>query len=230
MGWSRQSTAALIKEVLMRVALFLLPLLSLGAALPSAVAQERIPTPLTKSIAREAARLGREAAIRAEASARQVASMGAQAALQANDDARIRLGGRLRVTVKPRDSSLVGALVALDDTTLTLDTGDQMPPTTIRRGSIAKVEVSTGRGASYGLLAGVGIGAVVGIASHTEHSFLPAGCSVTLWALILAPLGGLVGAAVVPERWEEVPAERLRVEHVPLVQPAAGLSLASRRE
>jgi hypothetical protein len=83
-----------------------------------------------------------------------------------------------------------------------------------------------GIGAAIG---GLGLGLVAGVAAATCRGFCvvdPGAAGMTglvVGGLLGGLLGGIVGAAVVTERWWNVPLERLRVGMTPLPAGHVGL-------
>jgi hypothetical protein len=178
-----------------------------------------------------------------------ILSVAAAVAL-ADDTVQLASGTRVRVTVRTGGGRLVGTVLALDDKHLTLLGGViptpsrglelQVPGKTdtsvLRREDITKVDVSAGRrsrgrGALIGAAFGAGAGALIGLASGSDdpNSFirLSAGEKAALVALVLAPIGAVVGAVGHPaERWKELPKDRILLSLVPVRGRGAAVSLA----
>ena len=130
----------------------------------------------------------------------------------------------------------VGRIVGWLPDSLVLRTGDDLP-LVVPVASITRLEVSRGReshggrGAAFGALIGIPLGAVVGLATYEEC--VPRGGSwdfsclfdwgpeySALGGALVGGLGGvvvgaLIGATIETDRWEEVPLDRLRVSFVP---------------
>jgi hypothetical protein len=86
----------------------------------------------------------------------------------------------------------------------------------VPRAALAAVDISRGRAsrighAAKGLLAGAAVGAAVGLISsagcHPSDWFCSAGLNAAAGAILLAPIGAAVGAAVPVEHWQRVSPE-----------------------
>ena len=181
-----------------------------------------------------------------------ILSLAAAVAL-ADDTVQLASGTRVRVTVRTGGDRVVGTVLALDDKNLTLlsrviptpsrsltrvelQVPGKTDTTVLRREDIMKVAVyagrrSRGRGALIGTAIGVGAGALIGLAagSDDQSAFirLSAAGKAALIAMVLAPVGAVVGAVVHPaERWEELPKDRIRLSLVPVSGRGAAVSLA----
>ena len=159
----------------------------------------------------------------------------AAAEVLADDTVQLPAGARVRVTVAT-GGRLTGKFLALDDKTLTLQITGQADPILLRRGDITTVAVTSGRrsrgkGALIGAGVGVGAGIVIGLASGSDPqgTFLAfsAGDKALIYAIVLAPIGALIGLAVPPaERWEEKRLDRIRLSVYPVRGRGLGVSLA----
>ena len=164
-----------------------------------------------------------------------ILSLAAAVAL-ANDAVQLASGARVRVTVRTGDSQQVGTVLALDDKNLTLQVPGQADTTVLRRNDITNVAVSAGRrsrgkNALIGTAMGAGVGALLGFANGSDprSAFirLTAGEKALILAVVLAPVGALIGAVVRPaERWRELPPDRIRLSLVPVSGRGAAVSLA----
>ena len=154
----------------------------------------------------------------------------------ADDTVQLPAGAKVRVTLATVMNRLTGRALALDDTTLTLQITGQADSTLLRRGDITTLAVSSGRhsrgrGALIGAGVGAGAGIVIGLASGSDPkgSFLAfsAGDKALIGAILLAPIGALIGLAVPPgERWKEVQLDRIRLSVHPIRGRGLGVSLA----
>ncbi|MDD5718072.1 MAG: hypothetical protein PHQ53_00115 [Candidatus Krumholzibacteria bacterium] len=121
--------------------------------------------------------------------------------------------------VQPLPKTITGDLVSLTDTDITLATTTYGPPETVSLDEVDTLELCVQRGRrTRGALIGLGTGALAGVliglaAGDDEENddtwswelTLTAGEKSALAAVILAPVGALVGALVAPgERWEPV--------------------------
>jgi len=141
---------------------------------------------------------------------------------------------RVRVTAPSVSGKrLVGTIVALDDTTLTLQAQGAEEKTRIPRAAIAKLEASRRRsrkrlGAGIGLLAGIGGAAAIHYAADKTceragertggdqlgviFTCVGTGAAGLLGGILSVPAGTLIGWAVAPgEKWEETAADHLRL-------------------
>ncbi len=164
-----------------------------------------------------------------------ILSLAAAVAL-ADDTVQLTSGTRVRVTVPTGGGRLVGTVLALDDKNLTLQIPGKTDTTVLRREDITTVDVyagrrSRGRGALNGAAFGAVMGALMGLAAGSDDpgTFirLSAGGKALIAATLLAPIGALVGAAAPPpERWKELPKDRIRLSFVPVIGRGAAVSLA----
>ena len=168
------------------------------------------------------------------------ASVTAQYPLQAKPGDRVRVthqcqtwveaGGRTRTSCRKDTGTLAGA--PADSIVLAVDgQGRQLA---FPVAPVTRLEVSQGRGshsglgAAVGALVGVFAGAVIGYSSREEcvsQEFL--GCLLyagpktyaVVGAMIGGPggavAGGLIGATIKTERWQEVPLDRVRASFAP---------------
>lgn len=129
---------------------------------------------------------------------------------------------------------IVGTLKAMNETALTVKPDGSTGLVTVDRARISRIEVSRGRsrrstGAANGLVAGVLVGAVLGLLAPDDYcgaclrsyTFRPTprGKLVLVGAGFFGLLGAGIGAAAPPgERWEAVSFDRLHVS----VAPARG--------
>ncbi|MFC1639849.1 hypothetical protein ACFL3B_03685 [Gemmatimonadota bacterium] len=135
----------------------------------------------------------------------------------------------------------VGTLEALrEDTLVFLGTSSQSSdPNTCLLASVRRFEViqgrksNVGKGIGYGSLVGGVVGSIVGSIDQASCTGWIIDCdSLPLfWAITLAVpgvfVGGIVGAFIKTDRWEEVPLDRLRVSFAPRREGfALGLSLS----
>jgi hypothetical protein len=133
----------------------------------------------------------------------------------------------LRVTVAPAGGRLVGDLVALDATRITLRVKERGEPWIVRREDVLKLEASQGRrsrirGALIGTAIGAGGGALIGSA---DKGYGAAGALGG--ALVLGLAGGVIGALVpAAERWRELPGNRLRFSVGPVRGRGAAVAVS----
>jgi hypothetical protein len=152
-------------------------------------------------------------------------------------------GSRVRVTAPSFSGKrLVGVLVGLDETTLTLQRQGAKGPLQVPRAAITKIEASRhpsrkARGAGIGLLVGLGAAAVVGLAAGDNCKPVPEndlwdlgarlqnslcyskGDMALLSGILLVPAATLLGVVASPgEKWEVSTTDRLRIA----VAPARG--------
>lgn len=138
-------------------------------------------------------------------------------------------GPRVRVTAPSFSGKrLVGVLVGLDETTLTLQRQGDKGSLQVPRAAITKVEASRhpgrkGRGAGIGLLVGLGAAAVVGLAAGEDCGspgrrllcFDQADVAF-LSGILIVPAATLLGVVASPsERWEVSTTDRLRLAVAP---------------
>ena len=146
-------------------------------------------------------------------------------------------GSRVRVTAPSFSGKrLVGVLVGLDETTLTLQRQEGTGSLQVPRAAITKIEASRhrsrkARGAGIGLLVGLGTAAVVGLAAGENCGAVPEdeylrrffcfdrGDMALLSGILIVPAATLLGVVASPsEKWEVSTTDRLRLA----VAPARG--------
>jgi hypothetical protein len=212
----------------MKCAFAFVALLGLVVSSPPAMAQERIPTPLASSIAREAARLGTEAARAAQdASAstttawvkyvrdRQLEERlsGGRSVLARDDESVTVLGPEdQRVTLIRPLGRVTGRIDRWDGRTLTVSRADGTL-VTVPRGAIARLERRNGQAdpVGRGLLIGAGIGIVAG-AGYASSACRCPGCYcdgaqpaiVGVSTVLGLGIGALVGAFTGKSEWVAV--------------------------
>lgn len=148
-------------------------------------------------------------------------------------------GARVRVTVPSAAiADAVGTWVATADSVMEFRRDGQPDIWRIDPASITRLEMSRGRksnlgkGAAYGFLAGATIGAFVGGVAAEEADHHRWGCPSIECGLKAGAylgvgwgiLGTFIGAAVITDRWEEVPLDRLRLRTAVL---PSGVGLAA---
>jgi hypothetical protein len=111
----------------------------------------------------------------------------------------LRPGTRVRVWTSPTADPVIGKVLKLDATTMTLSVEDVASPITVTRNSITRTDVRGGRHPTrrsilVGALVGAGIGVVTGLVAGDDDPYA---------SLYLAPVGALFGMIVWPgeERW-----------------------------
>ena len=152
-------------------------------------------------------------------------------------------GRRIRVTHAPfTDPPVVGDLIAIEATSITLQRAGSSEIVTIPRGDVTRFEVSTkkrrkGRGAGIGALVGLGVGAAVGFAVGDDCGAPDAPSLVCISRPASAAGVGLAGAGVgavlgllfAPREtvWETVNPDGLKISVNVIPAPRhGGLSLA----
>jgi hypothetical protein len=135
-------------------------------------------------------------------------------------------GSRLRLRTTTADRPVVGALVAQDEATITLQAPEEPEGVVVRRDGITKVEVSVGRhsrgrGALLGAAVGPGIGAAIGVAGGAANADNTYGLTAAEGGVALgvlgASVGALIGLAVTPgERWNGLPLDHVRLTLAPV--------------
>lgn len=156
---------------------------------------------------------------------------------RADDAPPLVSGAQVRVRPGTGGNPRIGTLIALDDTVLTMRLGAGEAPSVIRRSDITSVDVSAGRhsrwrkaliGAGIGVGAGVLIGFALGDdrgASDDSELAFTAGEKAFGLAIVLGPVGGIVGAAVTPgEKWRGVEPSGLRLSLG--ASPGRGITVA----
>jgi hypothetical protein len=149
-------------------------------------------------------------------------------------------GARVRVTAPSFSGKrLIGVLVGLDETTLTLQPPGAKGSLQVPRATITKIEASRhpgrkARGAGIGLLVGLGAAAVVGLAAGDDCTPSPEdnlgdfgtrlryslcfdkGDMALLSGILLVPAATLLGVVASPsEKWEVSTTDRLRIAVAP---------------
>jgi hypothetical protein len=133
-------------------------------------------------------------------------------------------GARVRITVRlPKHERWTGSFVSLANDTVTIRDSDSTGVlVTVAAPQITRFEVSRGnrgsgmRGAGFGLLVGVAVGAVVGYAGYSGDDYLvssageSAGAGAALFGFIGAGVGAVVGALTPSEHWRDLPLVDLR--------------------
>lgn len=169
----------------------------------------------------------------------------AAAVARADDPVQLASGTRVRVTVTTGGGHLVGRVLALDDTNLTLlvsskpasslQVSDTTTTKVLRREEITQLAVSEGvgsraRGAFVGAGIAAGTGALIGLTGGNDDAGslvrFSAGEKALLVALMLAPIGAVIGALHPTERWEDLPKDRIHLGFAPVGKRGAAVSLA----
>jgi hypothetical protein len=122
------------------------------------------------------------------------------------------VGARVRVKAPSfSPDRLVGSIVTVDDSSLTLKVADRKDLAVIMRSSIEKLEVRRRDGKKLyagviGFLAGTGLGTIlVSRSDHCSDGTGIVGCDVAFGALTWGVTLAAIGALAAPgERWEEV--------------------------
>lgn len=143
--------------------------------------------------------------------------------------AQVEPGTRVRVTENGQ-KRVVGRLVSIDETTLSVRPDGNAEPVAVSRSTLTRIDVSQRlgrkrRGATIGLLVGALAGAVA-LASATEDCsrndfvcLFPREQQTTntvLGAVVFGALGAGLGALVAPgEKWESIPSQRVRLSLAP---------------
>ena len=121
-------------------------------------------------------------------------------------------GARVRWTAAGSDERVQGRLIGQEAERIVVETARGQAAVAVPYDRLTRLQVSEGRHRRKAAL----IGALVGVAATgVLFATTPAECSgsgcVKLFALIAVPAaatGGLVGAAVAPERWRDLPRPR----------------------
>lgn len=145
----------------------------------------------------------------------------------------LEVGARVRVTAPDvADDAISGTVASVDSASITLAVSRKgvVSERTVPIAAMRRLEISRGRshsplkGMGTGLLVGAGIGLGLGVAAATEEGNWVCeggGCMVygalggALWGTVI---GGLFGAAIGHEEWDEVTVIHPRVS----VRPGAG--------
>lgn len=125
-----------------------------------------------------------------------------------------------------------GTVVALDGDSLVLAVERRTDRLVIPRRSMTKLEVSWGHkrqtvgGAIIGasVTGGLVLGVLLVCGDFCPENPGAAAEVVVYWAAIGAGIGALIGTAVITDRWEEVPLDRLRLSFMPQRKGRFGLS------
>lgn len=127
----------------------------------------------------------------------------------AQDASSVAVGARVRVSTSSAAEPVIGNVVGLDATTLTLSIKGLAPPTVVARNAITRIEVSRrrsrGRSVLIGTVTGLGFGALLGLAITDESSWLfdNQAENMTVLGLSGGALGALIGLAAGPgkDQW-----------------------------
>ncbi|MFI4946141.1 MAG: hypothetical protein ACHP85_22890 [Burkholderiales bacterium] len=155
--------------------------------------------------------------------------------LLAQDQSQLRPGARIRIRPATGHGHWIkGTFATLDAKQLTLQRRDETGPVVFERSEVKKLEVSAGRGRKKA----AAIGALVGVTLSGAFTLLNAlgdgddwcsgsGCAAMffVFGIPTAATGSLVGAAVAPERWRDVPLSPM----TPLAAGRVGLTLTPTR-
>jgi hypothetical protein len=150
-------------------------------------------------------------------------------------------GARVRISESHSGAATTetGTLVAIRADTLVLQPEHRVDTLRIPVGSVRTLEVSRGRksrvgaGIGYGALVGVATGALVplavcggdcGASSVGNFTGLLVVGGAVLGAVAGSVVGGVIGAAHSGERWEQVPSDRWHLSVAP--RPRGGVALA----
>ena len=157
------------------------------------------------------------------------------AAAQATGDAPFQIGDRIRIKTRWSSSATKGTLVAADDAAFTLaPEGRGASYRKFARSEIAKFEVVRGKKSHWlgGAVAGAAGGLVLAMLFCNEPP-LGGSChsservrTAAFFGGIGAAGGALVGVLIRTDRWENVPADGLKVGVSPV--PGRGLALTVR--
>ena len=127
-------------------------------------------------------------------------------------------GVRIRVAAEAvAPKPLVGTLVRLDRDAMALRLADREELALVPRETITKVEVSRGRrsrgrGALFGALVGLAVGAIAVAATPGDDEMFTAAEATAMVGAMGAGLGALIGLAIPPgEKWESVPTAHISV-------------------
>jgi hypothetical protein len=145
----------------------------------------------------------------------------------------VQFPGRQDPWYLPRPgTTLTGQVVAMDDEAWTIsDEGHRrfkVPRQIIEAAEVSRGRASRGLGALAGLTLGASLGAILGAAAGCEHCFGPSkGGAALLAGAELGTIGAVVGVLVGGgERWERLPADRIRVTVGPQRGRGVGVSVA----
>jgi hypothetical protein len=164
-------------------------------------------------------------------------------------------GPRVRVTAPALSGKgLVGTLLAMDETTLTLQPQKGKDVLEVPRNAITRIELShrpsrRGKGAGIGALVGLGAAVIIGVATGDDCGSLPQpapglwgfsdrlrrnlcmgkGETAALTAILTVPTGALIGmGAAGGERWVRTTPDRLRVAVTPTHAGGIGATVSVR--
>ena len=123
----------------------------------------------------------------------------------------LTLGTRVRVRSENAQGDVVGSVVSIDDSTLSLNVPGRATPAPVRLDTVNRLEVSDGRHSrgrnaliGAGLGSAIGTGVLVALFGSSGNSG-DAGYIVFFGVALGAPIGALTGAALPPsERWRDV--------------------------
>jgi len=151
-----------------------------------------------------------------------------------------------RILIEASDGSTVfvpqpgervdGRLVALEADTFVIALDKSADLARVPRAAIATVEVSVGRssraghvvkGLLLGAAVGAGVGALTGTSCKQGEWFCSPGFNAAAYAVLLAPIGAIGGAAMPVEHWKRVAEPSVRVGVVP-TRGGAALAVAVR--
>jgi len=163
--------------------------------------------------------------------------------LWAQDEFSAGPGSRVRIKLAPSRapegrvallSGVVGTLVRVDDETLTLQVDGTAQTLGIARRSILRFEVSAGRrsrmkNALVGAGVGLGAGGLLLIAYFGSDALSNGGdlaTSTLMMGTLTVPVFALAGALLpTPERWKQLPLDRIRVSVAPVRGRGVAVSL-----
>jgi hypothetical protein len=168
----------------------------------------------------------------------------------ADDAPPVTASPRVRVTAPAFSGKrLVGTLLAMDETTLTIASQKGKGVVEVPRSAVTRIEVSRrasrkGKGASIGALVGLGAAVAIGLASDgcpprapNDHSLAGAlsricfGRTVTSVGagILTVPLGALIGLGVAGgEKWAPTTPDRLSLSVKPTRTGGLGAALSVR--
>ena len=144
----------------------------------------------------------------------------------------VKVGDRVRVTAALGVRELVGTYIAVRGDTLELESEATL--LAIPMASVTRLEVVGGRksglvkGGIVGLMVGVGIGVAKVSGCGSGDDCFDAGLWLSAPPLAGMLLGGVVGALIKTDRWEEVPLDRLRVSVAPQRDGRFGVGMSVR--
>ena len=144
----------------------------------------------------------------------------------------VTVGDRVRVTAALGVRELVGTYIAVRGDTLELESEATL--LAIPMASVTRLEVVAGRksglvkGGIVGLMVGVGIGVAKVSGCGSGDDCFDAGLWLSAPPLAGMLLGGVVGALIKTDRWEEVPLDRLRVSFGPQRDGRLGFGASAR--